>query len=157
MSGDPAATARQIIERVTYMTLATADENGRPWASPVWFAHSPDFDEFFWVSRHEALHSLNIAARPQVSLAIFDSHAVPGEGQAVYVAASASMLSEGDDLNAGIEIFSKRSVAQGIGPWTPEHVAADRAIRLYRAAAVEHWILDKDNPAPGDHRMSVRP
>ncbi len=105
MSGDPAATARQIIEGVTYMTLATADENGRPWASPVWFAHSPDFDEFFWVSHHEALHSLNIAARPQVSLVIFDSRAAR-RGAGRLRRGQRLHADEGDDLNAGIEIFS---------------------------------------------------
>jgi hypothetical protein len=157
MPDDPAALARQIIDSGRYMTLATADAAGQPWASPVWFAPSEDYDEFYWVSRPDAVHSLNIATRPQLSLVIFDSTVAPGEGQAVYVAASASMLEPGDDLNNGIAIFSARSQVQGAGPWTAEHVAPDRAVRLYRAAAVQHWILDHDNPAPGDHRLAVRP
>lgn len=156
MSGDPAAMARQIIDDGKYMTLATADETGQPWASPVWFAPSESYDEFYWVSRPDALHSLNIAVRPEISFAIFDSTLPPGETGAVYVAASAAML-EGDDMLTGIEIFSARSVAQGIGPWTAEHVGPDRAVRLYRAAVAQHWILDRDNPAPGDHRRAVRP
>jgi hypothetical protein len=156
MSADPAATARQIIEGERYMTLATADANGQPWATPVWYAHSADYDEFFWVSRWTAVHSLNIAARPQVSLVIFDSTVAPGEGQAVYVAASAAEL-DGGDVASGIAIFSTRSQAQGIGVWTPEHVAPERAVHLYRAVALEHWILDKGNPDPGDHRVAVRP
>jgi predicted pyridoxine 5'-phosphate oxidase superfamily flavin-nucleotide-binding protein len=32
--------ARSIVDSNRYMTLATADESGRPWASPVWFAHA---------------------------------------------------------------------------------------------------------------------
>ena len=36
---DLAALAREIIDSNQYMTLATADADGRPWASPVWFAH----------------------------------------------------------------------------------------------------------------------
>ncbi len=31
------ATARSIIDFNRYMTLGTADENGLPWASPVWY------------------------------------------------------------------------------------------------------------------------
>ncbi len=36
---DQAALAKRIIDSNLYMTLATADGEGRPWASPVWFAH----------------------------------------------------------------------------------------------------------------------
>jgi hypothetical protein len=31
-------TARRIIDANSYMTLGTADADGRPWATPVWFA-----------------------------------------------------------------------------------------------------------------------
>ena len=45
--------ARAIIDANLYMTLATADESGRPWASPVYFAVD-DYREFIWVSRPES-------------------------------------------------------------------------------------------------------
>lgn len=66
-----------------YMTLATADEAGRPWASPVWYAPE-GYEEVFWVSSPEARHSRNIAARPGVAVVIFDSTAPVGTGQAVF-------------------------------------------------------------------------
>ena len=50
---DLAAYARRIIDAHVYMTLATADAQGRPWASPVWFAHE-DHTRFVWVSRPDA-------------------------------------------------------------------------------------------------------
>jgi hypothetical protein len=57
------------------MTLATADETSLPWASLVWYAHSPaQYREFFWVSSPLATHSLNLAVRPNVAVVIFDSH-----------------------------------------------------------------------------------
>ena len=34
------AGARTIIDANLYMTLGTADETGRPWASPVYFARA---------------------------------------------------------------------------------------------------------------------
>ena len=34
---DTGAVARQIVAANMYMTLATADRDGRPWASPVWY------------------------------------------------------------------------------------------------------------------------
>jgi pyridoxamine 5'-phosphate oxidase-like protein len=44
------AIARTIIDSNQYMTLGTADEAGRPWVSPVWYA-AVEYREFFWVSR----------------------------------------------------------------------------------------------------------
>ena len=42
-TGDPdpddlGALTRSIIDSNRYMTLATADEQGSPWASPVWYS-----------------------------------------------------------------------------------------------------------------------
>ena len=63
-----------IIDANSYMTLATADEHGRPWASPVWFA-TVDYLELVWVSSPEARHSRNLAVRPE--LAIVDLRLAP--------------------------------------------------------------------------------
>ena len=60
-SDDRDAAARAIIDEIAFMTLATVDAQGAPWASPVWFAHA-DYSEFLWVSRPETRHSQNIAA-----------------------------------------------------------------------------------------------
>jgi nitroimidazol reductase NimA-like FMN-containing flavoprotein (pyridoxamine 5'-phosphate oxidase superfamily) len=75
------AIAQDVIDRNRYLTLATADQTGQPWASPVWYAHT-GYKEFFWVSSPDARHSRNIAARPQVSIVIFDSSLPPDTTQA---------------------------------------------------------------------------
>jgi hypothetical protein len=109
-------TARAIIDANLYLVLATADPTGRPWSSPVYFAHDR-YAEFFWASAPEAAHSRNIAARPQVGIAIFDSHAPIGTGQGVYISAVAEQVG-GDGLMQGIETFSRRSLAHGGDEWT---------------------------------------
>lgn len=105
-------TAREIVDANRYMTLGTADESGRPWVSPVWFA-TEDYREFFWVSSPEARHSRNLAARPQLGMVIFDSQVPVGGAQAVYMAAVAEELADAD-LERGIAIFTRRSEAQGL-------------------------------------------
>ena len=45
----PRPLAREILGSNLYMTLATADEYGRPWVSPVYYA-SVDYTTFHWVS-----------------------------------------------------------------------------------------------------------
>jgi hypothetical protein len=145
--------AKAILDANRYMTLATADAEGRPWASPVWYA-TADYGEFFWVSRPDARHSLNIAARPQVGIVIFDSHA-PGAGKAVYMSADAAEVGA-DRVERGIAIFSARSIAQGLPEWTAADVAAGARHRLYVATARQHFLLDdRDERLPVDLRAGM--
>jgi hypothetical protein len=151
MEGDPAAVARKIIDAGRYMVLATADEGGRPWPSPVWFAMS-GYTEFFWVSSPAATHSRNIALRPAVGIVIFDSQAPIGAGQGVYMTAEARAVTD-PEIDLRIGVFSRRSVAQNGSTWTPDDVRGEAPIRLYLARATTHSILAKDGKP--DHRIMV--
>jgi nitroimidazol reductase NimA-like FMN-containing flavoprotein (pyridoxamine 5'-phosphate oxidase superfamily) len=145
-----AQTVTDIIEASQYLVLATADAAGRPWSSPVYFAHI-GFAEFFWVSSPDVTHSRNIAVRSEVGIAVFDSHAAISTGQGAYMSANAKLL-EGDAETArGIEAFSRRSVSHGGREWTTEDVRPGTGMRLYRAIADSHWILAKDGTP--DHRI----
>ena len=62
---NPVEMGRAIIDGHWYMTLATADASGKPWASPVWFAHD-GYHESLWISKPAARHSVNLAVRPQL-------------------------------------------------------------------------------------------
>jgi nitroimidazol reductase NimA-like FMN-containing flavoprotein (pyridoxamine 5'-phosphate oxidase superfamily) len=143
-----ADTAHAIIDANRFMTLATADGDGRPWASPVWYAHR-DYTEFVWVSKPGALHSRNLAARPEVGIVIFDSTVVPGQAEAVYAEAIAREL-DGAERDEAIAVFSRRSQAQGLAEWTVADVTAPARHRLYRATAHRHFILQAN-----DERLAV--
>ena len=145
---DPAAVARRIIEANVYMTLATADAEGRPWVSPVWFAHE-EFTRFAWVSKPEARHSRSIAARPQVALVIFDSTVGPGGAEAVYAEAHAARL-EGTEEERWIDVFNRRSEALGWPSWSVEDVREPARLRLYLATASALYVL-----GPNDERLEV--
>ena len=88
---DPAGVARAIIDANLYMVLGTADRDGRPWVSPVYYAPA-GYAEFYWVSYPEARHSRNLAVRPRIGIVIFDSRAPIGTGQGVYMSAVAREL-----------------------------------------------------------------
>lgn len=150
-TGPAAQTVSGIIEASRYLVLATADAAGRPWSSPVYFAHI-GFTEFYWVSSPEVTHSRNIAVRPDVGIAIFDSQAAIGTGQGVYMSAVAKLV-EGGGTARGIEAFSRRSVVHGGQEWTSEDVRPGAGLRLYQATADSHWILAKDGSP--DHRIPV--
>jgi nitroimidazol reductase NimA-like FMN-containing flavoprotein (pyridoxamine 5'-phosphate oxidase superfamily) len=140
--------ARGIIESNRYMVLGTADEDGVPWVTPVWFAQS-DHRRFIWVSSPERRHSQNVRARPDVSIVIFNSQVAVGSARAVYMSARAEELS-GAELGRDIAVFDKASNAQGLHRrWTLKDVLAPAPRRLYRATVSQHWILDPDS-SPDD-------
>src|SRR6266511_754336 len=97
---DLAVVARDIIDSNRYMTLATADGDGRPWAAPVWYAHE-GYSDFLWVSRPEARHSRNLTSRPGLAIVIFDSTVLVGGAQVVYLEAVAEELSGAERCVAG--------------------------------------------------------
>lgn len=134
--------ARTVLDANSFMTLATADESGVPWACPVWFA-TEDYRELYWVSSPSARHSTNLAARPTVSIVVFDSTVRPLTGQAVYVMATATEVPEAD-LERGLAVFSRASVRDGLAEWGLDRVTGEARLRLYRATATEHYILDPD-------------
>jgi hypothetical protein len=74
-----------------------------------------------------------------VSIVVFDSRVPIGTGQGVYMSAVAEQLTD-DDLDRGIDVFSRRSLAHGGREWTPEDVRPPAPYRLYRATASEHSV-----------------
>jgi nitroimidazol reductase NimA-like FMN-containing flavoprotein (pyridoxamine 5'-phosphate oxidase superfamily) len=147
-----AAAAKEIIDANLYMVLGTADADGNPWASPVYFA--PDgYRDFFWVSRPEARHSRNISARDgrAIAIVVFDSSVPIGAARAVYMSAVAREVPE-DDSAAGVAVFSRRSRTHGAGEWTAKDVQPPAELRLYKATATEHYLL-----GARDQRIPVTP
>jgi uncharacterized protein YhbP (UPF0306 family) len=151
---DFAGMAKAIIDSTLYMVLGTADESGQPWVSPVYFTAS-QYKEFYWISSPEARHSRNIAKRSQISIVIFNSQIPVGNAQAVYMSAAAEELT-GSDLEGGLVIYNGRfpdPAQHGVQDISLEEVRPPGLYRLYRALALEHWVLDPY--ASPDHRTPV--
>ena len=134
----PAERARSLIDRCLDMTVATVDEAGVPWVSPVFYA--PDQSHaLYWMSARDARHSANVRARPEVAIVIYE---VGPPVDAVYVEAEAVQLDGEDDVRRGIEVIGRRNHLQpdrwriegigdvtGEGPW-----------RIYRAARRSTYV-----------------
>jgi uncharacterized protein YhbP (UPF0306 family) len=140
---DPGAAARAIIDANLYLVLATADQDGRPWASPVYFAPA-GYTSFVWVSVPDARHSRNIAARAEVGIVIFDSSVPIGGARGVYMSAEARELA-GDERIPAIETYARRSLAHGGNAWTMDDVQPPARLRLFRADAVEQYVLEAND------------
>jgi nitroimidazol reductase NimA-like FMN-containing flavoprotein (pyridoxamine 5'-phosphate oxidase superfamily) len=138
-------TARRIVDANSYLTLATADRDGRPWATPVYY--TPDYcppdggTDFYWVSRPESRHSRNLAERPDVGIVIFNSQVPLLSGEAVYLRAHAEQIGEAE-LERCTEIF--RSWLPELESFEANRLRAPEPLRLYRARAVEASVILAD-------------
>lgn len=146
-AADPGHLARTLVTENSYLTLATAAADGTPWASPVWFAPR-GLELFVWASKPGARHSQNIAENPRVSLVVFDSSRAPGEGSALYVSARAEVVPEAG-FDDALAVYSARSVERGLGEWDPARLRDPARHRLYRAVALDSFVLD-------DHDERIR-
>lgn len=141
MSGtDLEDLVRRIVEDNLYMVLGTADEAGRPWVSPVFYAADACRD-FYWISSPEVTHSRNLARRPHVSIVVFDSRAPVGEGGAgaVYMAATAAPVPEGN-LDRSLAVY-RGFAERGGRELTPADLRPPAPYRLYRATVTEYSVL----------------
>jgi hypothetical protein len=150
--------ARHVIDTNRYLTLGTTEPDGRSRLSPVYFTHV-DYRDFYWVSSPAAHHSMNIAARPEIAIVIFDSTAPIGQGQAVYVSAQASVVA-GDELSQRcVEAFAR--VDPGAKRFGPHELSGGAVLRLYCARAISHEVhIPGRDPVHGagvDTRRLVKP
>ncbi|WP_043511769.1 MULTISPECIES: pyridoxamine 5'-phosphate oxidase family protein [unclassified Actinoplanes] len=143
--------ARSLIATNLYLTLGTADADGLPWTSPVYFAPGDALHEFYWVSATDARHSLNLAVRPQASLVVFDSTVEPYRGRALYA--------EGTTAPATNLNHYPRSGARV----SAEDVSGASPYRMYLLTATAMWVLCAREPGlpcalhgrAEDHRTPV--
>jgi hypothetical protein len=144
MSGhsDLDAMARRVIDANHYMTLGTQDPDGRPRLSPVFYT-AARYTDFYWLSSPDAHHSRNVADRPEIEIVIFDSTARVGDGEAVYLAATARAIRD-DELEAVCpEAF--RTTA-GARRFEPDELRGGASLRLYvaRATSCEVHVAGRD-------------
>jgi hypothetical protein len=147
--------ARQVITANNYLALGTADPTGAPWVSPVYY--TPDgYTDFYWASSPETLHSRNLARRPEVSIAIYDSHSPIGGAEAVYLTAIAAQVPDGE-LEHAAAIYHSRLPDEM--HFALDQLRAPGLFRLYRATAVEQSVLIRgSDPRYGrgaDSRMTL--
>ena len=151
------AMARHVIDANHYMTLGTRDPDGEPRLSPVYYTAARHTD-FYWVSSPDSRHSRNVRERPGIQIVIFDSTAVVGAGEAVYLGATARAVPDEELEAACPEAF--RTTA-GARPFAPEELRGSAPLRLYVAHATSCEVhVPGGHPVHGtglDARMPARP
>ncbi|HEY5383108.1 MAG TPA: pyridoxamine 5'-phosphate oxidase family protein [Candidatus Paceibacterota bacterium] len=143
---DASEKAKEIIEKIIYITIATASKEAEPWNTPVLAAYDEQYN-FYWTSMANTQHSQNIRVNPKVYLSIFDSTVKPGEAGGVYVKASAVELSDPAEIERAVALVYKR---KNKPIKMVEEFLGESPKRIYKAIPEKFWInLDvdiKNNP-----------
>ena len=150
--------ARRVIDHNRYLVLGTVEPDGRPRLSPVFFTPAR-YRDFYWVSSPEAQHSRNVRARPEVQIVVFDSTRLPGDGEAVYLAASAREVSADELPDVVDEAFDPAT--RGARAFRVDELSGDGDLRLYVATATSYDVhVRGSHPTHGtgiDRRVATDP
>jgi nitroimidazol reductase NimA-like FMN-containing flavoprotein (pyridoxamine 5'-phosphate oxidase superfamily) len=125
----PEQRARHLIDNHDDMTIATADSDGIPWVSPVFYVPDAD-DTLYWVSDVSARHSQNIRDNPAVAIVIFQT--APAT-DAVYITARAAELEDEAEIRHAIEVLRRKPQPERWVVHEMADVVGPSAWRAYRA------------------------
>ncbi len=128
--------AKKILATIRYATISSVDENGKPWAAPVWYVF--DDNNIYWWSPVDSQHSKNIAHNSNIYITIFDSTAPEGDGFGLYMRAEAHIITD-DELDSAIDLYNQSTE---IFKLNRENCTEDAPTRVYKATITQRWIND---------------
>lgn len=132
---------RSTIDRVLatnlYLVLGTADEDGQPWVSPVFFAQLGP-NRLCWVSAPDARHSRNIAHRSAIAITVFDSTVAVGRAEAAYFDADAAPATR-DEVAAALQSLNARLSSDKV--LSSDDLQPRGPLVVYRADLKHSYIL----------------
>lgn len=127
-------SAKAILQKIHYITIATVDSNGQPWNSPVSAYFDKDYN-FYWASYTENEHSKNIRENAKIFIVVYDSTAPEGTGEGVYMLAKAYELNDIHDIE---EALTHRP--EGKKPREAQEYLGEFPRRMYKAVPEKFWI-----------------
>jgi uncharacterized protein YhbP (UPF0306 family) len=151
------ATVPRLLAQHRYLVLGTADGEGRPWVTAVFYAADGEH-RLLWASAPDSRHSRNIAARPAVAITIFDTHAPIGRAEALYLEATAEPVAS-DARGAALALLNTRlPTSHQLGP---EDLEPAGPLRVYQAVITRHFVLIRGGDTRFDNvtdaRLAVTP
>ena len=131
--------AKEIIKKIIYITIATVDEDGQPWNTPVFGAYDKNCN-FYWGSHVDSQHSKNIRRNDKVFLVIYDSTVPAGQGEGVYIQALTNRLENPEEISLAHKLLWDRHI---VPYWKLEEVQASSPVNLYKATPQKIWVNDE--------------
>lgn len=146
-------SAKNIIEKILYVTVATVSKDGQPWNSPVYCAYDENYN-FFWASDQHGQHSKNINENNKVFLVIFDSTVPEGTGRGVYIQAKAHMLTEKNEIARALGYLDGRVHKKKDPRTRVDEFRGNHPRRVFQAVPEKVWV--NDGGEVNGHYIDVR-
>lgn len=138
MSDHHQKRAKEILQKIMYATVATANKDGKPWNSPVAHVYDKDLN-IYWFSDKEGQHSKNVRENQDVFIVIYDSTVPEGDGEGVYIEAKVVELTNPE------EILEVRKIKKGADySGKPDDFLGDAVRRVYKATPQRVWMNDAE-------------
>ena len=147
---DLSKRAKEIIEKIQYITIASVTENGMPWNSPVFSTYDENFN-FYWGTHSDSQKAKNIRANSNVFLVIYDSTVPSGTGEGVYIKATARQISDPGEVRRVFELLKDRHATSF---WDFAAVSEEGPIRLFKAVPQQAWM--NDDGRKNGHYIDIR-
>lgn len=150
---DYAVRTKEILNNVSYVTIATASVDAEPWNTPV-LAVFDDTYTMYWTSLSDTRHSKNIRENSRVHLSVYEPAVCERDG--VYIQATAEeLLNEEEVSRAAALLYAKK----GKEPRAAKEFLGESNRRMYKAVPQRFWIsLDAEvqiNPATSKHEITL--
>src|SRR3989344_8252959 len=145
--------AKEIIEKILYINIATVDDNGQPWNTPVYSAFDKGLN-FYWFSDKSAQHSRNIRNNRKIFLVIYDSTVHEGTGEGVYIQAEANELDDEDQAMNALKVMDERVGKTKLRKF--DKFSGDAPLRIYKAVPKKIWMNADDEDEKGNYIKDIR-
>lgn len=131
--------AKEIIQKILYITIASVTPDGQPWNSPVYSAFDENYN-FYWNSWKENQHSQNIVNNNDIFLVIYDSTVAEGTGEGVYIKAKAYMVTEEKEIARALVLLQKRKNKPSSKLRNAQEFLGENPRRVYKAVPEKCWM-----------------
>ena len=131
--------AQAILTNTIYGTIATASEDGSPWAAPQFLAYDNTSKTVYWCAARVSQHAQNIQANGKAYIVVYDSSVGPGEGSGVYLQTNAAIVTDPNELEHAMTKLIERH--QGVPYYALDDVLrSDTVIAVFKATIHQAWV-----------------
>jgi nitroimidazol reductase NimA-like FMN-containing flavoprotein (pyridoxamine 5'-phosphate oxidase superfamily) len=146
----------EIISKVLYITIATVNEDGQPWNSPVYSGFDDELN-FYWSSDKDSNHSKNVRRDSRIFLVIYDSTVPEGAGEGAYILAKAYELREKEEIIIARRITqARKNQLDEITSDENEKFTGSKIRRVYKAIPEKIWMNDVELDDNGKYIRDIR-
>lgn len=138
MSENPNPRAKEIIEKVIYITIATASKDNQPWNTPVYSAYDQEYN-FYWASDKNGQHSKNVRENQNTFVVIYDSTVPEGTGEGVYMKDNAFELTDSSEIREALARLYTRK-GQNPAKHLPDEFLGEFPRRVYKFVPEKFWM-----------------